>query len=420
MIDIKYIRKNPDRVKLNNKKRFKDIDVDETLVMADKQSMLMQEVESIRADANAVAAKIPGASESDRAGLISEGKELKARSKEKEDELSSVGRELTELLTAFPNILKEDVPEGADEASNIVERVVGEPTVFDFPAKDHMELGEALGLIDTERAAKISGSRFTFLLGDAVLLEFALVQYALATLTAEGFTPVVPPHMVSTKAMGAMGYLQRGGEEEIYHLKNDDLVLIGTSEQALGPMYMDEILDPAKLPIRLAGFSPCYRREAGSYGKDVKGILRLHQFDKIEMFSFTEPDESDKEHAHLLSIQEKLMAGLGLPYRVVKLAAGDTGSPSARTWDIETWMPSQGVYRETHSTSNTTDYQTRRLHTRIKRDGKNEYAHALNGTAFAIGRILIALLENNQQKDGSIMIPEPLRPFMGGRDKIEA
>jgi seryl-tRNA synthetase len=183
-------------------------------------------------------------------------------------------------------------------------------------------------------------------------------------------------------------------------------------------MYMDEIIDPKDLPIRLAGYSPCYRREAGSYGKDAKGILRVHQFDKIEMFSFTDPDESDKEHSFLLSIQEKLMQGLDLPYRVVKLAAGDTGSPSARTWDIETWIPSQGVYRETHSTSNTTDYQTRRLKTRIKRDGKNVFAHALNGTAFAIGRILIAIIENNQEKDGSVMVPEKLRPYMSGKDKI--
>jgi seryl-tRNA synthetase len=245
------------------------------------------------------------------------------------------------------------------------------------------------------------------------------LQYALTELVKEGFVPVVPPHMVSTKAMGAMGYLERGGEEEIYHLKNDDLVMIGTSEQAIGPMLMDEILEPAKLPLRYVGFSPCYRREAGSYGKDTRGIIRVHQFDKVEMFSFTDAESSNAEHEFLLEMQERLMKGLGLPYRVQKLASGDTGGPSAKTYDIETWIPSQKTYRETHSTSNTTDYQTRRLNTRIKRDGKNELAHALNGTAFAIGRILVAIMENNQQEDGSIVVPEVLRPWVG-KDVIRA
>ncbi|NQV11881.1 serine--tRNA ligase [Candidatus Uhrbacteria bacterium] len=419
-MDVKYLQQNPDKVRRNNEKRFKDIDIDETLALVDEQLEIIKEVEVLRAAANDIASSIPNVSNDEKSELIAKGKELKEQVKEKEESLGSIERRLNDLLSTFPNILKDDVPEGADETSNIIERTVGTPPVFDFPVKDHIEIGEALGLIDTERATKTSGARFAFLTGDAVLLEFALIQYTLSILTSEGFTPVIPPHMVSTKAMSAMGYLQRGGEEEIYHLKNDDLVLIGTSEQALGPMYMDEILDPADLPIRLAGFSPCYRREAGSYGRDVKGILRVHQFDKIEMFSFTDPDESDKEHSFLLSMQERLMEGLELPYRVVKLAAGDTGSPSARTWDIETWIPSQDQYRETHSTSNTTDYQTRRLQTRIRRDGKNEFAHALNGTAFAIGRILIALLENNQQADGSVLIPEPLRPFMGGRDRIQA
>jgi seryl-tRNA synthetase len=283
-----------------------------------------------------------------------------------------------------------------------------------------MALGEALGIIDVERASKVSGARFAYLKGDAVLLELALVQYALATLAKDGFVPVLPPHVVSTKAMAAMGYLDHGGEEEVYHLKNDDAVLIGTSEQAIGPMLMGETLDGAKLPLRFVGFSPCYRREAGSYGKDTKGILRMHQFDKVEMFSFTRPEDSDAEHALLLSLEEKLMQGLGIPHRVMQLCSADIGAPSARTYDIEAWMPSQGRYRETHSTSNTTDFQTRRLDIRYK-DGKSKgLAHALNGTAFAIGRTLIAVLENFQRADGSVAVPEVLRPWMGGKEVIHA
>lgn len=418
MIDIKYLQNYPDLVKANNAKRFKDIDVDATLLVIDQHAELMRDVELLRAEANDVAEKIATVSADQRQTLIAKGKELKTAVKAKEEALEVLESSLHDLLSTYPNILRDDVPEGREE-NNVVERIVGEIPKFDFPVKDHVEIGEALGLIDLDRASKTSGSRFVFMTGDAVLLEFAIIQYTLSILTSAGFTPVIPPHMVTTKAMSAMGYLQRGGEEEIYHLKNDDLVLIGTSEQALGPMFMDEILESDKLPIRMAGFSPCYRREAGSYGRDVKGILRLHQFDKIEMFSFTDPSESDAEHEFLLSMQERLMQGIGVPYRVVKLAAGDTGSPSARTWDIETWMPSQNQYRETHSTSNTTDYQTRRLHTRIQRDGKNVFAHALNGTAFAIGRIIIAILENNQNADGSVTVPEPLRQYMGGRSFIQ-
>ncbi len=268
-------------------------------------------------------------------------------------------------------------------------------------------------MIDVERATKVSGSRFVYLKGDLVMLEFALVQYALSTLTRRGFIPVMPPHLISREAMSAMGYLDHGGEEEVYHLKNDDLVLIGTSEQAIGPMHMNELFDASEFPLRYAGFSPCYRREAGSYGRDTRGILRMHQFDKIEMFSFVLPDASDEEHHMLLSVEEELMQGLKLPHRVMKLCSGDIGAPSARTYDIETWMPSQNVYRETHSTSNTTDFQTRRLNIRVKHEGKNILAHALNGTAFAIGRTLIAIMENYQQEDGSIVVPDVLRSYVG-------
>jgi seryl-tRNA synthetase len=419
MIDIKRILEEPELVAQNNERRGKNLDVSLVVELHQKRLSSIEEVQTLRTRGNEISGKIPQASEEERPALIAQGKEIKEQVKEKEAELADVEEQLYAQLRQYPNILQEDVPLGPDESANETVREVGTPTEFGFEPKDHLDLGEALDIIDMNRAAKVAGARFVYLKGDAVLLEFALLQYALTELVKEGFVPVVPPHMVSTKAMGAMGYLERGGEEEIYHLKNDDLVMIGTSEQAIGPMLMDEILEPAKLPLRYVGFSPCYRREAGSYGKDTRGIIRVHQFDKVEMFSFTDAESSNAEHEFLLEMQERLMKGLGLPYRVQKLASGDTGGPSAKTYDIETWIPSQKTYRETHSTSNTTDYQTRRLNTRIKREGKNELAHALNGTAFAIGRILVAIMENNQQEDGSIVVPEVLRPWVG-KDVIVA
>jgi seryl-tRNA synthetase len=412
MIDIKLILEQPEMVADNNRKRFVDLDIAKVESLSSSRKALIEKVEKLREEANQVAGSIPKASEEERAGLIEKGRALKEEVKTLEAELTDRESELDAVMRSFPNILREDVPEGADETGNEVLREVGEKPEFSFEPKDHLELGEALGLIDMERAAKVSGSRFTYLKGDLVLLQMALMNYVFQTLVKEGFVPTIVPHIVNTSSMAAMGYLEHGGEEEVYHLKNDDAVLIGTSEQAMGPMHMNEILDEATLPLRYIAYSPSYRREAGSYGKDMRGILRLHQFDKLEMFSFTTPETSDEEHELLLSLQEKLMQGLGLPYRAVKLCSGDTGTPSARTYDIETWMPAQDCYRETHSTSNTTDFQTRRLNTRIKREGKNVHAHALNGTAFAIGRILIAIMENGQQEDGSIKVPEVLQQWM--------
>ena len=419
MIDLKLLQENPELFKVNNKRRGVDVDVDEAVVLIGKRAEAIKKLEEVRKTSNEVAKKMARASEDERPGLIEQGKTAKEEVKVLEGELARLEGELDEMLAKFPNVLREDVPNGEDETSNQVVRAYGEATKFNFEPKDHMEIGEALGLIDAERAAKVSGSRFVYLKGDAVLLQFALVQYVMGIAAKHGFEPIVVPHMIAREAMGAMGYLAHGGEDEVYHLKNDDLVLIGTSEQAIGPMYMGEAIEESELPRRHVGYSPCYRREAGSYGKDVRGILRLHQFDKIEMFSFTEPDKSDEEHEKILAIQEEVMQGLELPHRVVKLCAGDTGTSSARTYDIETWMPAQNVYRETHSTSNTTDYQTRALDIRVKREGKNEMAHALNGTGLAIGRGLIAILENYQNEDGSVTIPEVLRSYMGGKEKIE-
>jgi len=417
MIDINLVLNSKEMVLENNKRRKADVDATEVLRLSVERTPLMASVQELRTRANDIASRIPKASPDERASLVEEGRSIKEEVKELEANLSTIETSLETELKKFPNILREDVPVGQSEDDNVVERIVGTPREFSFEPKDHLELGEKLGMIDMDRASKVSGARFVYLKGDAVLLEFALVQYALRTLAAHDFVPVIPPHIISTEAMDAMGYLEHGGEEEIYHLKHDDAVLIGTSEQAIGPMLMNEIIDLSKGPLRYVGFSPCYRREAGSYGRDTRGILRVHQFDKIEMFSFTLPEESDKEHLLLLSLEEELMNGLGLPYRVVKLCSADLGRPSARTFDIETWMPSQKTYRETHSTSNTTDYQTRRLKTRFKRDGKTELAHALNGTAFAIGRIMIAIMENFQEADGSIIVPEVLRAYVG-KDKL--
>jgi seryl-tRNA synthetase len=413
MIDPKLLVEQPNLVADNNRKRHKDLDLTEASSLYASRKVLLEKVEALRAKSNEIASRIPKSDSADRAPLVEEGRRLKEEGKALETELQEVEAKFETVWRTYPNILREDVPEGAGEEGNEVVKTFGAPTVFSFAPKDHVEIGERHGWIDTERAAKVSGARFAYLKGELVELELALLQYTFSTLIKEGFTPTLPPHMIFTKAMGAMGYLEHGGEEEVYHLKNDDMVLIGTSEQAMGPMLMDEMIAEETLPLRFAAFSPCYRREAGSYGKDLRGILRMHQFDKIEMFSFTAPEGSDTEHEFLLGVQEKLMQGLELPYHVMKLCAGDTGAPSARTYDIETWMPSQEKYRETHSTSNTTDFQTRRLNIRIKREGKNVLAHALNGTAFAMGRIMIALIENNQQEDGSVRVPKVLQMWMG-------
>ncbi|MBI2551101.1 serine--tRNA ligase [Candidatus Uhrbacteria bacterium] len=413
MIDRHFLREHADLVAENNRRRGKEIDVQVAVGLIDKRLDILGKTEQRRAQANEVAKRIGAASPADREPLKEEGKRLKEEVKGLEAQLAVLDQDLAAEMRKYPNMLQADVPEGMDEKDNLELREVGRPTEFSFEPKDHMALGTALGIIDNERAAKVSGSRFTYLKGDLVLLQMAIVHYTLSTLVKEGFVPIIPPHIISRESMAGMGYLDHGGEEEIYHLKNDDAVLIGTSEQAIGPMFKDETLDGALMPMRFVGYSPCYRREAGSFGKDVGGILRLHQFDKIEMFSFTRPEQSNPEHEFLLSMEEKLMQGLGLPYRVLKLCSRDTGTPSSRTYDIETWIPSQKKYRETHSTSNTTDFQTRRLNIRYKSGKEKGYAHALNGTAFALGRIMIAILENNQREDGSVVVPEVLRALAG-------
>ncbi len=418
MIDIKFLRENPEAVRQGAKAKNVEVDIDAIMKLDVRRRHLIAESESIKAGQNKASEEIAKVKDvAERQAKIAAVKEAKERYKALELELQQAEADLDKAMRLIPNLPRPDVKIGKDDSENYVIRTYKEPTKFAFEPKDYMTLGEELDIIDTERAAKVSGARFGYLKGDGALLEFALMQYALNLLVPEGFVPVIPPVMISEKAMGAMGYLDRN-EDEIYYLPADNLYLVGTSEQSIGPMHMDETFREAELPRRYVGFSTCFRREAGSYGKDTRGILRVHQFDKMEMFTFVLPENSDKEHEYLLSLEEKFMQGLGLPYHVLGICSGDLGDPAARKYDIEVWMPSQKTYRETHSTSTCTDYQARRLNERVRRnDGRTEFVHTLNGTVFS-GRPALAILENFQQADGSVEIPTVLLPYMGGKTHI--
>jgi len=411
MIDIKFIRENPDKVKDGCDKKQVKCDIDQLLELDEKKRQLLQEIEGLKAEQNKLSSK-----KADK-DQIQKAKEIKQKIKKIDPELDKVKAEFDKLMRQIPNLPFDEVPVGKDEDDNKVLRTQGEKTKFDFKPKDYLEIAEKLDIIDVKRAAKVAGTRFGYLKGGAAQLEIALIQLAFETLTKQGFVPVIPPVMLNHKAMTGMGYLDRGSDE-VYHLEKDDLYLVGTSEQSIGPMHMDEIFKEDELPKRYVGFSTCFRREAGAYGKDTKGILRVHQFDKAEMFSFCRPSESEKEHQLFLKIEEELMQKLELPYQVVDICTGDLGDPAAKKWDIEVWMPGQSQYRETHSTSNCTDFQARRLNIRYRQKDELKFVHTLNGTALAMGRMLIAIIENYQQKDGSIRIPEVLKKYMAGKDKI--
>jgi seryl-tRNA synthetase len=414
MLDIRLIRKNPEKVKEGIKKKgFDEKLVDELLKVDEKRREKIKEVEELRAKINKISKEIgKEKDEEKKKELLKESKEISEKLERLEEELKKKEEIFESLMAKLPNLPFDDVPVGKDETQNVVLREVGEKPKFDFTPKDHMEIGEKLDLIDVKRAAKTSGTRFGFLKNEAVLLEFAIINFTFNTLIKEGFIPVIPPILIKGKPFWGMGYLDRG-KEEVYYIPKDELYLVGTAEQIIGPMHMDEIFEEKELPKRYLGFSSCFRREAGSYGKDTRGIFRVHQFDKIEMFSFCKPEDSRKEHRFFLEMEEKLMQALKIPYRVVHICTGDLGEPAAEKFDIEAWLPGQNKYRETHSTSNCTDFQARRLNIRYRRkSGKLEFVHTINGTAFAIGRILIAILENYQQNDGSVKIPEVLHPYL--------
>ncbi len=403
MIDIKYIRENRKEVEKGIKAKGFNADIDSLLELEGKRGALRKEIEELNAERKKIA----------EAKDVNRGKEIKVALAELEGKEKILEEKIHDILKKIPNLPLPEVPVGKDETKNMVLKEVGDKPEFDFQPQDYTKLGEKLGWIDTERAGKAVGSRFGYLLRDAVDLEFALIRFAFDVLKKEGFIQVVPPVFLKPDAMRGAGYLDYN-EDEVYHLEKDDLYLIGTSEQAIAAMHMDEILDAKKLPLRYAGFSSCFRREAGSYGKDTKGILRVHQFDKVEMFGFTKPEDSKKEHEFLLSMEEKLMTALQIPYRVLQICTGDLGFQAANKYDIEAWLPGQNQYRETHSTSNDTEFQSRRLNIKYKNPetGKNEFVHTLNGTAFAIGRMIIAIMENYQQKDGTVKIPTVLEGYI--------
>jgi seryl-tRNA synthetase len=420
MLDLKLIRSDPERVKAALARRGAGEQVDEVLALDARRRELLPEVENAQAERRTLSKRIGEAKQAgeDADELMSAVAALKERIEAGGEELEKVEAELGRLARELPNLPDPDVPEGMTEEDAVVLREVGERTEFDFEPRDHLEIGTALGMIDIEAGARLSGSRFAYLKGDLVLLELALVRFAVELARAEGHEPVVPPVLVREEALEGTGFLP-GDRDQIYEIPRDELFLVGTSEVALAGLHAGEILDAAELPLRYCGFSTCFRREAGAAGRDTRGIFRVHQFDKVEMFSFVEPSESAAEHERLLAIEERILAELEIPYRVVNVAAGDLGAPAAKKYDCEAWIPSQGRYRELTSCSNTTDYQARRLGCRYRAaDGEGPVAvHTLNGTAVAVGRTMIALIENRQERDGGFTLPKTLHGY-GSPERI--
>jgi len=411
MLDLRAIREEPERFRAALARRGAAAALELLLRKDAERRELTARVEELRARQNRASKRIGGASGEERERLIAEVREVSAELERLGPALEAARAEVERLLGELPNLPHESVPDGETDEDNVELARWGEPPAFDFPPLDHVELGERLGLLDLERAAKVSGSRFAYLLGPAVLVQFALVRYALDHLLARGFRPVLPPVLVREAALFGTGFLP-SGREQIYEIREDGLFLVGTSEVSLAAFHGDEILDPDALPIRYAGYSTCFRREAGTYGKDTRGIFRVHQFDKVEMFVFTRPEDSWEEHERLVAIEEELVRGLELPYRLVNVCVGELGASAAKKIDLEVWLPGQGRYRELMSCSNTTDYQARRLGVRTRRPEGNVPVHTLNGTALAIPRTLIALLENRQRADGSVTLPAALHPYL--------
>ena len=411
MLDLKAIREDPDTYRAGLARRGAGDRVDEVLRLDEERRKLTTRVEELRGEQNRASKAIGAASAEERPQLIAEVKKVSDELEELEPRLEVASDQLDAILAELPNLAFDDVPQGQSDDDNVEIKKVGEPPAFDFPVRDHVELGELHGTIDLERAARTSGSRFAYLMGPLVYAQWALVRYALDTLTAKGFTPVIPPVLVREEALYGTGFLPTGAEQ-IYATRDDDLYLVGTSEVPLAALHQEEILDPDRLPLRYAGYSTCFRREAGTYGKDTRGMFRVHQFDKVEMFSFTRPEDSRAEHDLLVGIEEQIVQGLGIPYRLVNVCTGELGAPAAKKIDLEAWLPGQGKYRELTSCSNCTDYQARRLAARFRTDRGTEPVHTLNGTAVAVGRTLIAILENFQLEDGTVPLPEVLDPYL--------
>lgn len=431
MIDIQNVRDNPELVKEKSKQKGYDIDIDELLKIDDHKRDLQQKVEQIRAERNELASSAKGQKPSD--DQVSKGKVLKEKSVKLESDLAETEKRFTELLNKVPNMPLDEVPVGTSEDENKVVSTVGDKPNFNFKPKNHWEIAHEKGWLDKERAVKVAGSRFVYIKGDLARLEFALWQYGLDIVTnaeiimkivedaklkvsTKPFTFVIPPAVAKTAVFQATGRLNK--EEQTYKLEDEDLWLNASAEHTLAPMYMNEILDEKDLPIRYVGYTTAFRREAGTYGKDTEGIFRLHQFNKLEMESFCSPDESFDEHLFMVAIEEYLMKSLKLPYQVIEKCTADIGFPNAKGVDINTWLPGQDKYRETHTADYITDFQARSMKTRFRRNnGKVEFAHTNDATVFS-ERPLVAIIENNQTKDGDVLVPEVLKKYMNEREKI--
>lgn len=439
MLDIRFIRDNAEAVQENARRKNYDVDIAQLLKLDDQRRELSSKADELRERRNANSSKMKGVAGKPDQSIIDEGKAIKAELAELEASLGAVEQDTLTLQKKVPNMAFSDVPVGASEDENVVARVVGDPTKFDFTPRNHWEIAEQRDWIDKERAAKVAGSRFAYIKGDLVKLQFAIVQFVINSLSdsdvlakiatdagledisLKPFTPILPPLMIRTELYDAMDRLEP--RDDRYKLEDDDLWLQGSAEHVLGSMHANEIFAEAQLPLRYLGYATSFRREAGTYGKDMEGILRMHQFDKLEMESFTVGEDGLKEHLLMVAIQEYLLASLGLPYQVIQKCTADIGKPNARGIDMEAWLPGQNQYRETHTADYMTDYQARRLQTRVRREtgenaGNLELIHTNDATAFALGRAMIAIIENGQQQDGTITVPEALRPYLGGKEVL--
>ena len=415
MIDIKFLRENPDAVRASQKGRGENVDLVDLIITADeKKRAALSHFETLRQEQNALSKSVGSAQGDEKAKLLASAKDLADKVKSADAARAAAEEEARQLLLQLSNLLDSDAPIGG-EADFVTLEEIGTPRDFGkegFEPRDHVEIGKLLGAIDTERGAKVAGSRSYYLTGVGALLEFALVNYAIQSALKNGFSPVIPPVLVNPAAMEGTGFLGQAAEN-VYRIEKDDVYLVGTSEVPLAAMHMDEILPAEKLPLRYAGYSSCFRREAGTYGKDTRGIIRVHQFDKVEMFSFCKPEDAKAEHKRLLQWEKDFLTAMELPFRVIDVASGDLGSSANRKFDIEAWIPTQGAYREVTSTSNCTDFQARRLNIRYKDGDGTKTVATLNGTLVAIPRMIVAIFENHQNADGSVNIPKALQPFLG-------
>lgn len=407
MLSLDFIRTNQSLVEEGAKNKGITLNLSRILELDNSRKDIIQNVQHLREKRNNAAKK----ELNER--IKEEGRKLKDKLKILENQLQVIEKELNDLLLLIPNIPAPDVKKGKNDTENDVIRTWGTPKKFDFKVRDHLEIGEYLDIIDVKRASKVSGPRFAYLKKRGVMLEFALLRMAFDMLVKEGFIPIIPPVLIKKDVMKGLGYMEYGGEEDMFSTTKDDLYLVGTAEHSVVPLHKDEVFARKELPKRYVAFSTAFRREAGSYGKDTRGTFRNHQFNKVEMVSFTAPEESDKEHDYLLSLEEKFFQTLEIPYQVVKMCTGDLGFPAARKFDIEAWIPSQNKYREVTSASTITDFQSRRLNIKYQDVSEKKYVHVLNGTACAMSRTPIAIIENFQQSDGSVVIPKALQSYTG-------